>query len=379
MDTVTIVKENAPHIRRKDSLNRMMLDVVISLVPVVIYAFVISPIPALRNILISIFTMELCEFVFVLIQNRIPYDGNKHTFKEQIKKGIGAYRLSNFMVPLVSAIIYSLVMPSYVETGYEYILYIALITGAIFGLVIGKLVFGGTGNNIFNPAAVGMVFSKVCFGSHFLYYSPIDNNVVEAGATSLGSTSIDVTNKIYMSDSYTLLDLFIGKTPGLMGEACKIAILIGFIYLVIRHTIDFRITLSYVGVFFLYMLFAGCIIYASDNTINPFEYAMYHLLSGGVLFGATYMATDPVTSPITRPGRILYGVILATCTSFIRLFASLPEGVVYSILVGNMLTSVIDYPKWSTNKFNLKNILIPICVFVFFTLIMIWALCVEVF
>ncbi len=382
MDTkIQFIKESAPHIRRKDSLNRMMIDVVIGLLPVVLFAFIAAPLAALRNLLVSVATMELAEFVFVLIMNRIPYDGQKHTMKEHFMNAIGKYRLSNVTVPLVSAIIYALIMPSYMEAGYEYLMYVALIVGAVFGLAIGKLVFGGTGNNIFNPAAVGMVFAKACFGSHYVYFQPFTQEggqIVSAGATSLGSDYIDIAGKAFLSDNYSLLDLFLGRIPGLMGEICKIAILVGFIYMFIRHTIDWRISASYVGTFFVMMLVAGLIVHGAEENINPFYFATYHLLSGGVLFAAVYMATDPVTSPITRPGRILYGVILAVCTSFIRLFGSLPEGVVYSILIGNMLTSVIDYPKWSNNKFTWKNILWPIGVFAFFTLILVWALCVEV-
>ena len=377
---IQIIKESAPHIRRKDSLNRMMIDVMIGLLPVIIYSFIVSPLPALRNILVSITTMELAEFIFVLIQNKLPYDGTKHTFKEHWANQKKAYRLSNVTVPLVSALIYALIMPTYMEAGYEYLMYFALITGAVFGLTIGKLVFGGTGNNIFNPAAVGMVFAKLCFGSHFVYWDAFNTKaVVEAGATALGSSNMDIASGIYNPTGYSLLDLFLGKTPGLMGEACKLAILIGLLYLLIRHTIDWRIPLAYCGTFYIFMLIAALIVHGKDNSIPVFEFATYHFLSGGVIFGAVFMATDPVTSPITHPGRILYGVILAVCTTFIRLFAALPEGVVYSILIGNMMTSVIDYPKWSTNKFNWKNILWPIGVFLFFALIMIWALCVEVF
>lgn len=383
MEQVKIIKESAPHIRRKDSLNRMMLDVVIGLLPVIIFAFIYSPLQMFRNLWVSILTMELCEFVFVLIQNRIPYDGTKHTVKEQLLHGVKAYRLSNFMVPLVSAMIYALISPTDMEQGYFYLMYPALITGAVFGLVIGKLVFGGTGTNIFNPALVGMIFSKICFGSHYAYWDAFKGNVelVSAGATSLSSSFIDTANNSFALDkSYSLLDLFLGRIPGLFGEVCKLAILIGFVYMAIRHVIDWRITLSYVGSFFVLMLIAGAIVSNSKNAngINPWYFATYQLLSGGLLFGAVYMATDPVTSPITQPGRILYGVILAISTAFIRLFASLPEGTGYSILIGNMMTSVIDYPKWSTNKFTLKNILIPIIVFVVFALIMVWALCVEV-
>lgn len=389
-NNVQFVKESAPHIRRKDSINRMMLDVVIGLLPVIIYAFIFSPLQALRNVLCSVLTMELCEFVFVLIQNRIPYDGTKHTLKEQFVHGLKAYKLSDFMVPLVSALIYALISPTDMEQGYFYLMYPALITGAVFGLVIGKLVFGGTGNNIFNPALVGMIFSKICFGSHYAYWNAFQQNttgsngvLVDAGATSLSGTFVDVSNKTFNitgEGSYSLLDLFLGRIPGLFGEVCKVAILIGFVYMVIRHAIDWRITLSYVGTFFVMMLIAGLIISSGKNAtgVNPFYFATYQMLSGGLLFGAVFMATDPVTSPITQPGRVLYGVILAVCTTFIRLFASLPEGVGYSILIGNMMTSVIDYPKWSTNKWNWKNILVPVLVFVVFALIMVWALCVEV-
>lgn len=377
---ITIIKESAPHIRRKDSLNRMMLDVIIALLPIIIYSFVVSPLPALRNILVSVFTMELAEFIFVLIQNKLPYDGKKHTFKEHFENQKKAYRLSNVTVPLVSALIYALIMPTYMEPGYEYLMYFALVTGAVFGLAIGKLVFGGTGNNIFNPAAVGMVFAKLCFGGHFVYFDAFQTKgIIEAGATALGSSNMDLATGLFNPTGYSLLDLFLGRTPGLMGEACKLAILIGLIYLIIRHTIDWIIPLSYIGVFYLFMIIAGLILHGRYDSIHVFEFATYHLLAGGVIFGGVFMATDPVTSPITRPGRVLYGVVLATCTTFIRLFAALPEGVVYSILIGNMLVSVIDYPKWSTNKFNWKNIIWPIGVFLFFALIMIWALCVEVF
>lgn len=379
------IKESAPHIRRKDSINRMMADVLIALLPVVIFGFIASPLPVLRNLLISIAVMELCEFVYVLIMNRIPYDGTKKTIKEQFLHGVKAYRLSNFTVSMVSAVIFALIAPTAMEAGYEYLMYPTLICGACFGMIIGKLVFGGTGSNIFNPALLAMIFSKTCFGSHYAYLDRFNypDQVVNAGATSLSNSYVDISSNSFnlMQDgSYSLLDLFLGKTPGLVGEVCKLAILIGFVYLVVRHTIDFRITVSYLGTFFVMMLFAGIIVSNSKNAngINPFYFATYQLLSGGLLFGAVFMATDPVTSPITRPGRILYGVILAISTTFIRLFASLPEGVGYSILVGNMLTSVIDYPKWSTNSYNWKNILWPVALFVVFLLIMIWALCVEV-
>lgn len=379
----SIIKESAPHIRRKDNLVGMMLDVIIALLPLVVYGFVVSPVAMARNLFIIAAVMELSEFVFVLVTNRLPVDGQKHTFTEQFKNGIKAYHLSNALVPLVSAIILALLMPTNMDN--EALLYVSLITSSLFGIIIGKLVFGGTGTNIFNPAAVGYVFAKTCYGSHFQYFDAFHPNgaqVVEAGATPISTAHINIAGNgataINLND-YSLLDLFLGNIPGGIGEVCKLLILIGLAYMIIRHTIDWRIPLAYIGSFFVMMLIAGFVLWFGYKIDDPWSFALYELLSGGILYCAVYMATDPVTSPITHPGRVMYGVILGICTTFIRLFAAIPEGCVYSILLANIFTSVIDYPKWSTNKWNWKNIVWPCATFVFFALIELWALCVEVF
>ena len=326
--------------------------------------------------------MELCEFVFVLIKNRIPYDGNKHTLKEHFEKQRKAYTINNFLVPLVSALIFAMIMPASSNPGS--IIYVALILGSAFGLIIGKLVFGGTGKNIFNPAAVGMVFAKLCFGSYYTYpdnsYYAYSLNVV-AGEITTGATPLgylNYTDKTFDFTHYSILDLFLGKTPGTIGEIFKVTILVGLIYMIIRHTIDWRIPLLYLGVFTFDMLIVGSILYAAKG-VNVLSYVMYNLLSGGLIFGATFMATDPVTAPITRPGKMMYGAILGSLTVIIRLFAALPEGVAFSILLANISTSVLDYYKWSTDRYNWKNLLSLALIVLLPLLIIIWATCVRVF
>lgn len=397
-----VITERSPHLRRKGNASEMMLDVVIALLPIVIFSFVVFRLYALRNLLISILVFELCEFVFVLIKNRIPTDGDKHPLKEHLKSGLTAYKKhlsTNIIVPLVSGLIFGLISP--VRTSNEPLIYLVLITGAMFGSIIGKLVFGGTGNNIFNPAAVGMVFSKICWGSYYLYPNPfatktfgvgnsfIDNSYeITTGATPISVDNINSINSGTFNNpiltNYSLLDLFLGRIPGVMGEVCKVLIIIGFIYLVIRHTIDFHIPVYYLLSFYLFMLIAGCILYGANYSLkdgvrlNPFYFATYELLSGGLLFGAVFMATDPVTSPITVPGRVIYGISLGALTTIMRLFASAPEGVVYSILIGNMLTPMIDYYKWSSNKWNIKKICVAGSIFVATSLVIVWALCTKV-
>ncbi len=375
-----IIKESAPHLRRRDNLAMMMLDVIIALLPTIIFSLVIFKLDALRNILVSVATMELCEFVFVLIKNRIPYDGSKHTIKEHFQVQKKAYTINNFLVPLVSALIFAMIMPASSNPGS--IIYVALVLGSAFGLIIGKLVFGGTGKNIFNPAAVGMVFAKLCFGSYYTYpensyfASHAADGSITTGATPL--SYINYTDKTFDFSNYSILDLFLGKTPGTIGEIFKVTILVGLIYMIIRHTIDWRIPLFYLGVFAFDMLIVGAILSAAKG-VNCWNYLMYNLLSGGLIFGATFMATDPVTAPITRPGKMMYGAVLGSLTVIIRLFAALPEGVAFSILLANISTSVIDYYKWSSDEFNWKNLLSLALIILLPLLIVIWAMCVEVF
>ena len=398
-----IIQERAPHLRRKDSVAIMMTDVVIALLPVIVYSFLFYNLYALRNLLISVLVFELCEFVFVLIQNRVPTDGEKHSLSEHLKRGITAYKNHlpvNLLVPLVSGLIYGLISP--IDTSNGMLFYLVLISGAVFGSVIGKLVFGGTGNNIFNPAAVGMVFSKICWGSYYVYPDPFApdstgkvgsnlldvSNEVISGATPISVNNINSINSGVFNNpnltNYSLLDLFLGRIPGVMGEVCKVLILVGLAYLIIRHTIDWRISVSYLASFFVYMVVCGVILWyagfwlTDTARLNPFYFATYELLSGGLIFGATFMATDPVTSPITGPGRTLFGIILGSLTALMRLFSSSPEGVVYAILIGNMITPMIDYYKWSDNRWTWKKIACMASVFVFTVLVIIWAVTVKV-
>jgi electron transport complex protein RnfD len=377
-----IIKENAPHLRRKDSLVMMMLDVIIALSPTIVFALVVYGLDALRNLLVPVATMVLCEFVYVLIKNRYPYNpAQKHTIKEQFLNGCSHYTWGNFLTPTVSGLIYGLIMPA--STKNPGVIWYALVLGSVFGIVLGKLVFGGTGNNIFNPAALAMVFSKLCFGSQFVTTSGIFPEITytsgsgDAATVITAGTSLSEIKAGY-SDVYSLMDLFLGKVPGVIGETCKLCILVGFVYLIIRHAADWRITVSYIGSFAIMMLFAGIIYQAGGVTKNAWQYLAAQLLSGGLFFGAVFMATDPVSSPITRPGRVIYGCLLGLFTVIIRLFGALPEGVVFSILIGNMFTPLIDYYKWSSSKFTWKSLTIAASIVVVGILIVVWALCVEV-
>lgn len=351
---MTILKESAPHLRRKASVNRMMIDVLIALAPTLIFSFVVYPLKTLVDLVISLFVMIASEFVFVGLKNMMPKDDKKHTFKERFLYSYkDKYDLTNFITPSISAVIFTLIMPAGAPI-------YAVIIGALVGIVFGKLVFGGLGSNIFNPAVVGMLFAKLCFGSQYLpyvdtwYYSFPSGLDVVASATPLGLINGGMLNGMYQ---YSLFDMFFGRIPGTLGEVYKITILIGLVYLLVRRSADFRIVVSYLGTFALLIFVAGLSAYGLNQDFNPFYFVAYSLFSGGVLFGATFMLTDPVTSPINRPSRIIYGMVAAVVTVFIRLFAALPEGVGFSILIANMIAPVLDHYEWSNPRYTWKKFL----------------------
>lgn len=348
---MTIVKESAPHLRRKATVTRMMVDVLIALAPTLIFSFIVFPLQTLFTYLISVAIMIGSEFVYVGLRNMMPKDDQKHSFKERFAYAYkGHFNQNNILTAAISAIIYTLIMPPGAP------LY-AVAIGALAGIVLGKLLFGGIGSNIFNPAAVGMVFAKLCFGSQYQtvtstwYYTVPD---VAAGATPLGL----INNYGFQNlGQYDLLDMFLGRIPGTLGEVYSITILIGLAYLLIRRSADYRIVVGYLGSFALFALIAGLSLWGVDKAINPFYFMAYSLLSGGVLFGGVFMLTDPVTSPINAPSRWIYGMIAAICTVFIRLFAALPEGVGFSILIANMFAVVLDHYEWSNPRYTWKKFL----------------------
>lgn len=352
---MVIFKENAPHLRRKASVTRMMVDVLIALAPTLIFSFVVYPIKTLIFYLTSVVIMVGSEYVYVGLKNMMPADGQKHSFKERFAYAYkGKFNQNNILTAAISAIIFTLIMPAGAPI-------YAVIIGALVGIVLGKLVFGGLGSNIFNPAAVGMLFAKVCFGSQYAknvptwFYTVTD---VEIAPTALTNTSIGgLEGLITNFNNSNLLDMFLGKMYGALGEVYAITILVGAIYLLIRRSADFRVMLPYLGAFAFFSLIAGLGFYAVDSSTNPFTFTLFMLLSGGVLFGGVFMLTDPVTSPINAPSRIIYALIAAVFTIFIRLFAALPEGVGFSILIANMMACVLDHYEWSSSRYTWKKLL----------------------
>ncbi len=329
-----LVAQSSPYIRKNVSVARMMADVIIALLPVTIFALVQNGWNGIYVLLISVVTMLFFEILCHGIINWPKGMKFKELFSKEGFKNIKAkYTVNNILAPLISAIIFALIMPAGCN-------WYVVFTGAIFGIVIGKMVFGGLGNNIFNPAAVGRIFATICFGSQIG-----SANLTSGGAliVSAGATPLALTKGSLGTMPYSLLDLFIGNVPGAMGEVSVLLILIGALYLFIRRSADIRAFLGFIGSFAIYMLIAAISYLKIDSTVNVAEIWIYQLMSGGVFFGAVYMITDPVTSPTSKYGRVLHGIIAGSITALIRICGAYPEGVAFSILIANLMAPCIDY------------------------------------
>jgi electron transport complex protein RnfD len=225
------------------------------------------------------------------------------------------------------------------------------VIGSVFAIAIGKMVFGGLGSNIFNPAMVGRAFLMASFGMLMTTWTvpaTIDAGMPKISAASeitdarTQATPLAQSKEAIKAKSGAevvndqMKALFWGETGGCLGETSAIALLIGGIYLLIRRTIGFHIPLS--------MLLSAFIFSGIAYFVNPEAYILptAHLLSGGFLIGAFFIATDPVTAPLTKRGMWIFGAGVGAITMLIRIVGGYPEGVMFSVLLMNAVTPLID-------------------------------------
>lgn len=230
-----------------------------------------------------------------------------------------------------------------------------VVIGALVAIGIGKMSFGGLGNNIFNPAIVGRVMLLISFPVQMTSYPTPDKGLITESvtdATTAATAALDATsgatplaiakgisrgaNGFTMDKLPDMLDNALGNVGGSLGEVSAIALLIGFIYLLIRRVISWHIPVSIIATV---AVFAGLM-----HLANPALYAgtLFHVLSGGLLLGAIFMATDYVTSPMSKSGMLVYGVLIGLITMLIRLFGSYPEGMSFAILFMNGIVPIIN-------------------------------------
>lgn len=277
---------------------------------------------ALQAILLlvcSLVTTLVCEFLFAKIRKRDP--------KKEIQNSFG----------WVTAIILTLMVPISTRP-------YALIISTAFAIIFGKMLFGGFGHNIFNPAAVGraVIFATFTGASTNLVTSATPTALI---ANSYGwvPANADALDG-FLSQVGGWSSLFLGTYPGALGETFTIAIVLIGILLIVRKIIDWRVPVVYLGTIFVMTAIVAIITgVGSYHGIPGFIwYPVLHLILGGVVFGAFFMLTDPVTSPTSAAGRTIFALGAGILTVLIRLTGNLPEGCLYSILLMNMMTPLIE-------------------------------------
>ncbi len=287
----------SPHIHSSNSTQRTMLDVIIALVPASIAAVILFGIPALIIIAVCVVSAVAGEALFNLIIK-----------KEQTIGDLSA---------VVTGLILALNLPANIP------LWQAAV-GSLFAIIIVKGIFGGLGKNIVNPAITARVFMLIAFGSMTAAAFPEGVDSV-SGATPLANLAND--------QAVNLMDLFLGKCGGALGETCALALLIGGIYLIVRKVITWHIPVAFIGTTFLFTL-------AVEG--GNLETTLAWVLSGGLMIGAFFMATDYVTSPTTAKGKLIFGIGAGVITVLIRFWGGYPEGVSFAILLMNILNPYID-------------------------------------
>ena len=313
----------APHIGEPFSTRSAMIDVIIGLVPAMAAAGYYFRIYALILISTCCLSAVATEWLCNLIRKKTN-------------------SLGDFSA-IVTGIILALSLPPSLPIW-------AAIIGTCFAVAIGKMVFGGLGANIFNPAMVGRAFLTASFGllmTTWTVPATIDSAMPKIAADNKINARTQATPLAWSKqaiktkkDSQLVNDelkaTFIGEVGGCLGETSALALLLGGLYLLIRRTINLHIPLAVLSSSFVW----GAIAYLinSDAYISP----LVHLTSGGMLLGAFFIATDPVTSPLSTKGRWIFGIGVGTMTMLIRIVGEYPEGVMYAVLLMNAVTPLID-------------------------------------
>ncbi len=289
----------SPHIRDKSSTRKIMIDVCIALVPTLAFGVWHFGINALFVIISSVLSCVVSEAVFELI----------------VKKPITIFDFS----AVVTGLILALNMPPNIAWWVPAV-------GGVFAIVIVKMLFGGIGQNIMNPALAARCFLLISFASRMTDFS-VD-----------GVSSATPLAVLKSGGSVDLLDAFLGFKTGCIGEVSVLAILIGAAYLLIKRVISIRIPAVYIlsSALFIFIFSLG------TTGMPTWQFMLGELLTGGLMAGAFFMATDYTTSPVTKWGQVVYAVLIGFLTAVFRILGSSAEGVSYAIIISNLFVPIIE-------------------------------------
>ncbi len=307
----------SPHNYGKDTVERLMYGVLIALLPTLaasIYFYGIGAIVVTLTAIVSSLMFEFLITKYMLKRKPSLFDGSA----------------------LITGLLLAFNVPSNLPIW-------IIIIGSLVAIGVGKMSFGGLGNNPFNPALVGRVFLLISFPVQMTSWpTPIVSRMAytdaDTGATPLAIVSEKIGNgeKFSEIDIPSYSQMFLGNMGGSLGEVAAVALLLGLAYLLIKKIITWHIPVSILG--------SVTILTGIMWLINPNEYAdpVFHILTGGMLLGAIFMATDYVTSPMSKKGMLIFGTMIGILTVVIRVFGAYPEGMSFAILIMNAFVPLIN-------------------------------------
>ncbi len=316
---LNLVVSNSPHIHTNVTTRRLMLDVIIALLPATVFSIYLFGLGAFIVLVTSVVSAVFFEWILT---------------KYALKKPSTIGDLS----AVVTGLLLALNVPSNLPVW-------MLLVGTFVAIGIGKITFGGLGQNIFNPAILARVFMLISFPVAMTSWPlPMQNRMkyldVTVGATPLGYVKEGLSSGKTLSELLpnipTHQQMFYGIMGGSMGEMAALLLILGGLYLLFRKVITWHIPVSIILTVFV---FTGIL-----HLINPEKFAdpVFHLLTGGLMLGAIFMATDYVTSPMTPAGQIIFGVFIGLLTVIIRIWGAYPEGVSFAILIMNAFVPLIN-------------------------------------
>jgi len=310
MSDKTFLIKSSPHLKDRDSVPKIMYVVIISLMPAAFASFYYFRMRALALYLTCLIAALATEAVFLWLRKKPMHslwDGSA----------------------VITALLLAMILPPNLPLDSAAI-------GAVIAIALGKQVFGGLGNNIFNPALVGRAFLQTAFPVAMTTWIPTAAQKMNTAtfATPLGALKFQ--EAVTKGTLASIKDLFFGNTGGSLGETSALALLIGAAFLLYKKAIDWRIPAGMIGTM---TVFTGIFWLAA-----PGKYAspLFHVLAGGMIIGSFFMATDMVTSPITSIGTWIYAIGIGLMTGLIRLFGGFPEGVMYAILFMNIFVPLLN-------------------------------------
>ena len=307
-----LIASSSPHIRSVENTRSIMLDVIIAMLPALFWAIYNFGFKALLSVVVSVVACLFWEWLY----------------RKLLKKPQSIGDLSAVVTGMLLAFVCPPELPWW-----------ALVIGAFFSIVVVKQLYGGIGCNFLNPALAGRAILLASYATAMTTWtlpsSKLDTVVSTATPRAIMKEGT-VEKFTELTANYSVADMFIGRVGGSLGEVSALALLLGGAWLLIRKVISWHTPVAFIGTVAILTLISA------PAGIDNVQYMLYNVFGGGLMLGAIFMATDYATSPVTKPGQLIFGIGCGLITCFIRRFGSYPEGVCYSILIMNCTTWLLD-------------------------------------